>query len=324
MITTSIAGTAAIWLNTLSIAVILFTLANIAVSVVVSLLAQRFFALEVKSRQSILWFLVLAPWFVGLLASGYFDHETVSTSPFNAHIDYAHWHHMDTFAVFSWHALSLLLAAVAVITILVKKVRLLIKHKRDLAALHHLASPIDKDTYQLDAPQASAFTSGFITRRCYITSGMLNATTVQEQAVILGHEKAHANQYDPLKKWLFSIFAAFFVPPLSNRLKLHMTLAMEQSADNTVSKGDMPPTFVAATLLKVARLNAQAKPVVNPALVASFGADVLEQRVYFLLGHLQLKPINKLLSMVFFVVILTICLSSIDNVHHIMETVFSH
>ena len=140
----------------------------------------------------------------------------------------------------------------------------------------------------------------------------------------MSHEKAHSDHHDPLKKWLFTVLASCFIAAIAQRFKLHMTLAMEQSADNAVLKDNMPSTFVAATLVKVAKLNASTAPLVNNEIVASFGADVLEQRVYFLLGHLDVKPVNPMLTLVFFIVVLLLGLMSIDGVHHVIETVFSH
>ncbi|WP_053043110.1 M56 family metallopeptidase [Thalassomonas actiniarum] len=320
-----IEGALAIWLNTFAIAVITFFIANLAVSLMVSVLDQRFLGMEVEPRKTILWLLVAIPWCVAVLVSSYFLYKFSSLDPFSWSTAYAHWHHMDVYAVFSWHSITLLLALLGIAYVLTRKISLLLKHKNELLLLSGFAREIERQVYELELPQACAFTSGFLTKHCYITSGMLNATTVQEQAVILGHEKAHAKNNDPLKKWLFSILAAFFLPSLTARLKLHMTLAMEQAADNAVlSEENISSTMVAATLVKVARLNAAEAPLVNNELVANFGADVLEQRVYFLLGRLELKPVNKLLTLIFIVLIIVASLSAIDSVHHLMETIFSH
>lgn len=317
-------GTLAVWLNIMAIGVIVFTIANIAVCIIVSLLTQRFFVLEVDSRKSVLWFLALVPWLASLLVALYFGDSSVSTWPINLNNDYAHWHHMNSFALLSWHSLTLLIAAIGLLYVLVKNITKLLKHNKGLASLQSFAKPTGDDCFELDVPQASAFTSGILNRRCYITTGMIKQTTSQEQSVIMRHEKAHADNHDPLKKWLFSLLAASFVPSIGARLKLHMTLAMEQSADNAVLNDNIPPTLVAATLVKVAKLNAVTAPLIDHEIVVSFGADVLEQRVYFLLGHLELKPVNKLLTLSFFILILLLCLTSIDGVHHFMETVFSH
>ncbi|WDE03412.1 M48 family metalloprotease [Thalassomonas viridans] len=319
-----IEGALAVWLNTFAIAVITFFIANLGVSLAVSVLGQRFLGMEVQPRKAILWLLVVTPWCASLLVSAYFLYKFSSPDPFTWNQAYAHWHHMDVYAVFSWHSITLLLAILGIGYVLIRKVALLLKHKNELSVLSAFAREIDDKVYEIELPQACAFTSGFWTKRCYITTGMLEATTAQEQAIILGHEKAHAKSNDPLKKWLFSILAAFFIPSLAARLKLHMTLAMEQAADNAVLSEHISSTLVAGTLVKVARLNAGTVPLVNNELVANFGADVLEQRVYFLLGQLNLKPVNKLLTLVFIILIIGISLSGIDSIHHLMETVFSH
>jgi len=321
-----IEGLFAVFLNLMAIAVITFVISNLAVSAIVCFLAQKFLTMEVKSRKAILWLLALIPWLAVICVGLCFVYQMSSFNAMAAVNRYTHWHHMNYFEVFSWHSVSLIAAAFLLSYVSFNKVAQLLNHRRQLRLLQSLSTSIQPDVFEINAEQASAFTGGFLKKRCYVTSGMLKETTEQEQAVILGHEKAHALHNDPLKKWLFSIAAAFYVPAISARLKLHMTLAMEQEADRAVINEETPATFVASTLVKVARLNQASitKPLVNNDLVSNFGADVLEQRVYFLLDQLNLKPVNKITTTLF--VLLTLCLSflSIDGVHHFMETVFNH
>ncbi|GAB5393375.1 MAG: hypothetical protein Altm1KO_28930 [Alteromonas macleodii] len=99
---------------------------------------------------------------------------------------------------------------------------------------------------------------------------------------------------------------------------------MEQDADNAVLEEGIDRIFVASTLIKVAKLNAQEDILKSSALVVNFGADVLEQRIYFLLGRLQLSPINKTVAFSFAIALFFLCMTSLDGVHHLIETVFSH
>lgn len=319
-----IVGQLAIWLNTVTIIILAFVIANVTVSIIVSLLTQWFISVQVKSRKFVLWLLVTMPWLASIGIALLFLNGYESSTVFESETEYAHWHHMDVFNWLSWHGATLIIALVFCSTILVIKFIQLKSHQKDLSNLASLSKPFSRGVFEIELAESSAFTAGFINKKCFITSGMLKEMTEKEIAVILAHEKAHARMNDPLKKWIFSIFTAFFIPSLAAHLKLHMILAMEQAADKAVVNGEVSSTFVASTLVKAARLNALYSPVKNNELVANFGADVLEQRVYFLLGQLDLKPVNKIVTAILITLIISVSVSSIDGVHHLIETVLSH
>lgn len=317
-------GQLALWLNIATILVLSFAIANFSVSIFVSLLAQKFLTIQVESRKIILWLLVLLPWLASICVALLFLNEYSTSTIFELEAEYAHWHHMSEFNWLSWHGATLITALGFIVQLGGKKLIQLWFHRKNLLGLTQLSKPIEHNVYEIELSNPSAFTAGFIRKKCFITSGMLKEMTEEEVRVILGHEKAHAKMNDPLKKWLFSLFSTFFIPVLAKRLKLHMMLAMEQAADNTVVNSETPSTLVASTLVKVARLNAQYSPLKNNELIVNFGADVLEQRVYFLLGQLSLKPANKMVTVTFAILIFVGCFSSIDGLHHLIETVFSH
>lgn len=319
-----IEGQLALWFNMATILVLSFAITNFSVSLFVSLLAQKFLNIQVESRKIILWLLVVLPWLASVCVALLFLNEYSTSAIFESEAEFAHWHHMSEFDWLSWHGITLIFAFVFTLQLCAKKLIQLSLHRMNLLSLTHLSKPIDTGVYEIDLFKPSAFTAGFIKKKCFITSGMLKEMTKNEVNVILIHEKAHAKMNDPLKKWLFSLFSAFFIPVLAERLKLHMMLAMEQAADNAVVNTEIPSTFVASTLVKVARLNALYSPLKDNELIVNFGADVLEQRVYFLLGQLSLKPANKVVTATFATLIFVGCLSSIDGVHHLIETVFSH
>lgn len=319
-----IEGQLALWLNMATILVLSFAIANFSVSIFVSLLAQKFLNIQVESRKIILWLLVVLPWLASICVALLFLNEYSTSTIFDLEAEYAHWHHMNEFNWLSWHGATLITALGFTLQLCAKKLIQLRFHRMNLLSLTRLSKPLENNVYEIELSNPSAFTAGFTRKKCFITSGMLKEMTTEEVKVILGHEKAHAKMNDPLKKWLFSIFSAFFIPVLAERLKLHMMLAMEQAADNAVVNNETPSTLVASTLVKVARLNAQYSPLKDNELIVNFGADVLEQRVYFLLGQLSLKPANKIVTATFATLIFIGCLSSIDGVHHLIETVFSH
>jgi len=319
-----IEGILAVFLNVMTIAVIAFCIANVSVSFIISLLAQKFLAMQVQPRKVVLWLLVTTPWLASLSVSLLFLNGYLSSSAVETEIEYVHWHHMNVFKWLSWHGITLMIGLFFSLYIVAKKFMTLNRHQHDLKSLTALSSPFDENVLEIEMSEVIAFTAGFSKRMCFISSGMLRELTHDELTVVIKHEKAHAKNSDPLKKWLFSLFADFFIVSLARRLKLHMTLAMEQLADDAVIDDELTTPFIASTLMKVARLNASYSPIKSNELVANFGADVLEQRIYFLLGQLDLKPVNKSITGVLMLLILFMSLSSIDVIHHLIETVFNH
>lgn len=317
-------GILAVFLNVMTIAVIAFFIANVLVSIIVSLLAQKFLALQVQPRKVVLWLLVTTPWLACLCISLLFLNGYLSSSVLETEIEYVHWHHMAVFNWLSWHGVTLLVALFFSLYIVVQKFIQLRRHQHDLTSLTALSVPFDEKVQEIEMPEVIAFTTGFAKKMCFISTGLIQELTHDELTVVIKHEKAHAKNNDPLKKWLFSLFSAFFIKSLASRLKLHMTLAMEQLADDAVIDDKLTSEFIASTLIKVARLNASYSPIKSNDLVANFGADVLEQRIYFLLGQLALKPVNKGITAVLMALILCMSLSSIDAIHHLIEMVFNH
>lgn len=333
-------GVPAVILNILAIAVLSFIVTSTAVSALVSLFGNRFLKVEVAARKLSLWILVSAPWTVSFLVAlfflnSFFMGDALSASPminspladwhhFETRSERADWHHVDTFYWASWHGLTLLLACGLSLWVVFKKAVEYSKHRDEITKLINHSQCIDNHVWEVQSQRAYAFTSGFVNKRCFISRGMIEGVSKEELNVILLHEQAHWEKSDPLKKWLFSILTAFFVPTLAKWLRLLMTLSMEQAADNAVINQKIEPTFVASTLIKVARLNAKSTPLHQNNMAASFGADVLEQRVYFLLGKLKLKPISRWCALLFIVVMLSIALPSVDGILHIMEILFSH
>jgi Zn-dependent protease with chaperone function len=276
-------GTLAIILNTITIIIITFIIANLVVSIIASLITELLLTIQVKPRIVALWLLVTLPWLAGLCVALLFLNEYISSNAFESEAEDAHWHHMDVFNWLTWHGATLIIALVFSLYVLGGKLIQLKNHRNNLKSLTSLSKNLSDDVFEIEMSEASAFTAGFIHKKCYITSGMLKEMTKDEISVVLEHEKAHAKNNDPLKKWMFSIFTVFFISSLATRLKLHMTLAMEQAADNEVVSDGVNSTFVTITLVRVARLNALYSPVKDNELVANFGAEVLEQRIYFLL-----------------------------------------
>ena len=312
-----------VFFNLLAIFSITFIVANVSLSAIFSLLGQQIIKIEVKSRKFLLWTVVSLPWALSfvpaiLILQAYHTGDNL--------YDFAllHWHHMTHFEWFSWHGFTVGVALFFVMYVLISQGRLLWNHKREIESLMCFSKNIETDIYQIESDNASAFTSGFFTKKCFVTTALIEQTTCEEYDVVIKHERAHIAINDPAKKWLFTLLCLFFIKPIAQRLKLHMILAMEQEADNAVIKSGTSKLFVASTLVKVAKLNAQSDLLKNKSLVVNFGADVLEQRIYFLLDKLKLEPIHKGITFSLVMVLVIVSSASIDGIHHFMETFFGH
>ena len=319
-----IQGSLAVALNVLEITILTFIVSNVVISAAVSVFSPSLLKMQVSSRKALLWLVVFLPWLVGIAIAGYFLNGYFSSSIFEAESGDAHWHHMEVFTWLSWHGIVMVSAILFSLYLAMSKTIQFVRHRRDLSLLSSMSTLKDDGYYEIAIDSASAFTAGFINKKCFVTEGLLKEVESSELAIILQHEKAHAANNDPFKKWLYSILSAFFIKQIAIHLRLHMTLAMEHEADNAVIDGKNSSTFVASTLVKIARLNAKGSPIRDSEMVTNFGADVLEQRVYFLLGQLDLKPLNKMSAAFFIFVVVGVSLSSVDKIHHFVEIIFNH
>lgn len=314
-------GNWAIVFNLMAIAMLTFMVANVAVSLLVSGLNKSFLRLEVVSRRYALWLVVSLPWTMSLIIALCFFHPLLEYSPLSSVEGVAHWHHMQEFHFASWHGVSLMFALLFLSVWVGRNVRSLVQHSQKLSVLRNLATQISGRVYELESREAHVFASGFFKPRCYITSRMREVLSERETSIVLAHEQAHIARFDPAKKWLFSFFSGFFFYPVSQRLKQHMTLVMEQQADQAIEGHS--PLDVASTLVKVARLSSD-KVIAQPTMVAQFAAELLEQRVLFLLGKNENLKVNKGLGLLLFTCLLIVCSSSVDAIHHLIENWFSH
>ncbi|WP_133405904.1 M56 family metallopeptidase [Parashewanella tropica] len=313
----------AVWLNLTTIAIISFILANFAVSTLFSFTQHKLFNISPISRRFILWLMAIAPWVTAICVFCDFtfamlrDMENIGTFV-------THWHHISTFTFTSWHGVLLLGWVTATVFIISTKLLKLFRHQQQVASLERFSSKNEQDIYLLDSDSMTAFTSGMVSPKCYVSNGMLDKTSQTEQQVIFQHELAHAQNYDPFKKWLFSLLASFYLQPIAIKMKLHMSLTMEQMADDAIPFHHASKTDVASTLIKVARLNQNTDPKLEQECITNFGANALEQRVLFLLGQLENKRISKTFSFTLLAITTACCLLSLDSIHHLVEVLFNH
>ncbi len=313
-----IEGNSAVVLNVMAIASIAFILTSTLVSLIVLLIDQKLLDVEVHSKRRLLWMLSILPWLVGPAVAFFFVQSSISPLAYSTH-----WHHIDSFAIASWHGITLLIMISMLCYLIINQFFELYRNKKSLNLLTSF-SKNKIDYYEVDSSESYAFTAGFLNKRIYLSSGLISQASDKELRVILDHERAHVYNNDPFKKWLFGFLSSFFLPKSSQVLKVHMLLSMELNADLKSINNNTSTLFVARTLLKMARLNSKTSKAINPNLAANFATDMLEHRLIHLLEDHKYRKISMFISGFAFLLISTVCISSIDWIHHLMETLFKH
>jgi len=136
----------------------------------------------------------------------------------------------------------------------------------------------DHDVVPSDAPLA--ITAGFWTPRVFVSAGLLDALSNEEQQAVLAHEACHARRRDPLRSLAAEVMGAWHLPGVRRTLLADLHLAVEELCDIAAAQRIGDRMIVASTLVTVGRL-LQQRPV--PITVAFDGADI-EARVRTLLA----------------------------------------
>jgi Zn-dependent protease with chaperone function len=146
----------------------------------------------------------------------------------------------------------------------------------------------------VDADGPLALTAGVLRPRIYLSTRLLDALSPAELAVVLGHEEAHRRRRDALWLLLADVLSRLHLPPVRRRLLADLDLATERACDEAAAAAGAGRLGVAATLLKVARLNAScthaSTPLADEVLVPSLGGADLSARIEALLGPAPARP----------------------------------
>lgn len=323
-----IVGQWGVILNLFAIAVITVATSVLAISLLISLSQKKISSFNLKTRKSVLWFLVTSPWLLGLVTSLLFG-ITFSTST-NIGLNVTpstllpHWHHPELFELTSWHGVSVALFLVWAMFITYKKAYLLFENKKVQASLNVFSEKQDKDFCLIESAAPNAFTCGFIQPKSYLTTGLKSQLNEEELAIVLAHEQAHVKSFDPLKKWFFMVLAAFFPSRIAQTLNCDMSQTMEQLADQSVVQDGHHNDVVASTLVKVARISMRFQPNTTPILSSYFHVEALEERVKWLLDD---KPATAKFHYSMLLVpclLLVLAIFSVDSLHHLIETILNH
>ncbi len=313
-------------LNILSIIFISLCASLIFISVIIYFISNSLNRFQANAKISILWCIAILPWFISL-----FSIVMLVLPEFTSNSDtwlsiFLHWHHIYQFKIISWHGASLFLFCIIFFSVCSTKMTKAIYTNKKLNQLEFfIQNANSKQALRvIESEESRAFTSGFFSPRSYITSGLSNQLTSQEVTVVTEHELAHARRHDPLRKYIFSLFAAFFPTIIARQLNREFSLALEQVADQDVLPTVNDVTVIAKTLLKVSKLSHRSFGKKMAASNCHFSTHPLTLRIEYLLSDNKGQSFPILLLFSFSISVALLSILSVDLFHHGLERLFSH
>tara|TARA_Y100001001_G_scaffold162321_1_gene188581 strand:+ start:308 stop:1252 length:945 start_codon:yes stop_codon:yes gene_type:complete len=313
-----IIGGLALFLNFFAAATLAFFFGVAAVSAA-GLFRTPWQSIDASGRRRLLWVAVSTPWLLALGVSVFFLLSLSVDVPWVGQL--VHWHHVNAFNFYSWHAYPSLLLLLMFVAIAVKTYRSAASHLRAYGLLKLALN--DEQLLESQVPQA--FSAGFLVPEVFISTGLIDQLEKHELQIVQHHEQAHVNRRDSLKKLIFSFLSSFFLLRVAQPMRQAMSLCMEQCADECAVSGGTDRADVAMTLLKVTKLmRAYGARGDTASLTCAFGDSEVKARVTYLILPQPARSIPLVLMMALLSAIALLCLLSVDTVHHVIETLFTH
>ncbi|MFT6976920.1 MAG: Zn-dependent protease with chaperone function [Shewanella psychromarinicola] len=323
-------GNIAILLNLTSVAITAFVLVTMLISAVIPLVKNRLGLFNFTARKRTLWLLATAPWWIALCCVVIFFPRQNTASIVIWIENIAHWHHIDLFKFASWHGFTLIIAVV-ILTLLVSTTLTQIRrHSSAMDSLFTLSEvqPInrngDETVYSISLTTPAAFTIGFFKPKVYLTTGLLQHLEPSALDIIIQHELAHVRARDPLFKSVFSFFCQLYPKPIRRILQQHFTLLTEQLADSVVTRYH-DNLDVAQTLITVAKKQRKRPLNCDSFQISHFSHDQITLRVQKLLSpQSQISEFTLIITGLCFLIATLFTASTVDSIHHLIETYFIH
>jgi len=313
-------------LNILSIFFVSLWISLSLISVTTPSISAQLIRFHAQAKLRILWCLVILPWLICLASIWLLIvPELYSTGP--AWLSsVVHWHHIYNFELLSWHGASLCVFGVIFSSICLVKLLKAIRANTHLDQLDFFIANTDRSEglVVIESEECQAFTSGLFSPRSYITSGLQRRLSTLEKTVVAEHELAHARSHDPLKKYLFSLFAAFFRRSIAQQLNDDFSLALEQAADESVLSTVNDGALISKTLLKVSRLGYRCADKSEELINCQFSENPLSLRIRYLLSDNKGQSFPRLLCFFFAMTVTMLSTLSVDALHHLLEWPFLH
>lgn len=317
----------AVILNLVAIALLGFYVGALLLTVAWTVFGKLIGSYSIQSQKMLILTWVLGPWVLGLMTMLFFSPLLEESAVYQWVGSVAHWHHLYVFQFSSWHGVTVVLFVLFSLGLIAIKGTQLYRQGNAIKTLKHFSMAEDQSQGQqnvhiIESSTPIAFTSGFFRPVCYVAKGMTDNLSEKELNIVVEHELAHVRNRDPLTKLLIAFLSAYYPKRLAQHLNEMYALLTEHIADQSTvlihSAED-----VAATLVKVARMNIALPKKASNTSLSFFGGNDISQRVEQLL-----KPTRKSMSVIvpiaFLTVMLCFTIVAVDVTHHLVESVFTH
>jgi hypothetical protein len=317
----------AVTMNLIAIALLGFFIGALLLSFT-WLIFGRFVSLySTRSQKVLIWMWLLGPWILGLTTMLIFSPLFEQTSVYQWIEGIAHWHHLYVFQLNSWHGVTVILFVVFSLCLIAIKGTHVYRQGNALYTLKHFSTsqhPLSESHKVLiiDSDVPTAFTSGFFSPTCYVSKGLIDKLSLAELDIVIEHELEHARNKDPLFMLLIACLSAYYPKKLALLLTAKYRLMTEHVADqSTVFKYSAQD--VAATIVKVVRVQKSSPAKEADAYLSYFGANDITQRIQQLLQPTK-KSIPMIVPVIYMLVMLCITVVAVDASHHLVESIFTH
>lgn len=313
-------------LNILSIIFVSLSASLIFISMTIYFISNSLNRFQANTKIGILWCIAMLPWVISLFSVVLLLLPELTSNRDAWLSTFIHWHHIYNFEMLSWHGALLCIFSIIFFSVCLTKLVKAIKTNLHLNQLDFFM----KNTHSnqgltvIESVECKAFTSGFFYPKSYITSGLNDQLTTQEATVVAEHELAHARTHDPLRKYCFSLLAAFFPTFIAQQLNNDFSLALEQVADESVLPMVKDETVIALTLLKVSKLSHRNIGTTTPVSNCHFSTDPLTSRIQYLLNDNKGRSFPAFAFLSFTITVTLLSTLSVDLLHHALERLFSH
>lgn len=312
-------GPLALILNSLFLAALTFFFATFILLLLRAWIVKFRVIYAAKTRQSMFWLIVVAPWCVSCLAFSIlmsFPASSASPGPLHFH------HNSYEYQVLTWHSwVPIIFLAVLIRSLFWFSVKTY-QYKRKVQNMQHFVGSSTGPNIALRS--LHAFTLGLFHPKIYLSEGLRECLSDREFSVVKAHEYAHLTRKDPLKKYIFSFFLTFFPSVFAEFLRREMALAIEQGADEYAASQVGDKFIVARTVVRMEQLK---RAVATEHLLAgqcAFSDGDISQRVRYLVDGCPHHRFPFTLVIGASLCVLLGNFISVDIFHHFAELVFQH
>ena len=171
--------------------------------------------------------------------------------------------------------------------------------------------------------QPFSFVAGLLQPKIWVASALEDSLPTEQLAVVLAHERAHADRRDPLRTATAAALSWPLWPSVRRAILRELALASEQACDEAAARGlgDEPGNRlrVAETILAVERLAARTSAAFVPSSASAFGGSNVRERVHGLVGDLGAERLPRWLSRAAIAGVAVGLPAGADALHHGVE-----